>query len=273
MAYKQYPTDKYLKEVQQKLHLLEVQKPIIDKYYSEVRAKVKPTIEQLPENPSESQIRNYIINELSPILKNQTVNFVENLMKANDLMAFYKFGKAFLNEVKDIRNLDSSFLADLWSKYKSKMLIYAESNLPKTGLTATEYENALKHNRKIASSSERERYENQLLNYPYLSTQNNEIENMRLNDKNVSQKVPRELVLEQIKEYPMVRTKKQLLNKTRQILHKTKQQMAQNDLLNIVNIAKNTIAPRGYTAKGKPRKVKQSSTGRGLPGITVYARR
>ena len=71
-------------------------------------------------------------------------------------MAFYKFGKAFLISVKDISNLDSAFLADLWSKYKSKMLIYAETNLPKTGLTATEYMEAIKHNRKVASSEDLE---------------------------------------------------------------------------------------------------------------------
>ena len=153
MAYKQYPTDKYLKEIQQRLRLVDAEKPIIDKYYTEFRAKIKPIIEQLPENPNESQLRNYIINELSPILKDQTSNFVENLSKSNDLMAFYRFGKTFLNTVKDIRNLDSAFLADLWSKFKSKLKIEAEAQLlPKTGLTASEYENALKHNRKVASS-------------------------------------------------------------------------------------------------------------------------
>ena len=136
MAYKQFPSDKYLKEVQQKLRLVEIEKPIIDKYYTEFRAKIKPTIAELPENLNESEIRNYVINELSPILKNQTINFVENLSKANDLMAFYKFGKAFLISVKDIRNLDSSFLADLWSKYKSKMLIASERQpVPKQKLT------------------------------------------------------------------------------------------------------------------------------------------
>ena len=156
MAYKIFPNDKYLAEIKKEISNNNIEIPIINKYYTELRAKQKPSLEELPPILDESQIRNYVINELSPILRNQTVNFVENLIKANDLMAFYKFGKTFLNEVKDIRNLDSSFLADLWRKYKSKMLIYAESNLPKTGLTANEYENALKHNRKVASSRDLE---------------------------------------------------------------------------------------------------------------------
>jgi len=44
------------------------------------------------------------------------------LQKSNDLIAFYKFGPDFLNQVEDIRNLDNSFLNNLWNKYKSKML-------------------------------------------------------------------------------------------------------------------------------------------------------
>jgi len=122
MAYKQFRNDLYIKEIQQKLKNIAVEQPIIDKYYSEFRAKLKPTIEESPPNPNNNQIRNIIINELSPILKSQTSNFIETLSNSNDLIAFYKFGPAFLNQVKDIRNLDSSFLNALWNKYKSKML-------------------------------------------------------------------------------------------------------------------------------------------------------
>jgi len=122
MAYKQFRNDLYIKEIQQKLKNIAVEQPIIDKCYSEFRSKLKPTIEESPPNPNNNQIRNIIINELSPILKNQTSNFIETLSNSNDLIAFYKFGPAFLNQVKDIRNLDSSFLIALWNKYKSKIL-------------------------------------------------------------------------------------------------------------------------------------------------------
>ena len=251
MAYKIFPNDKYLAEIKKEISNNNIEIPIINKYYTELRAKQNPSLEELPPNPNESQIRNYVINELSPILKNQTVNFVENLIKANDLMAFYKFGKTFLNEVKDIRNLDSSFLADLWRKYKSKMLIYAESNVPKTGLTANEYENALKHNRRVASS----RY----LEYPEIvieppSRLTPSILNRIVVDSNYGTtpnvisptKDQKMSVLEQIKEYPMVRTKKHLLNKTKQIL-------AKKDLINIANNSRTQIAPQGYTIAGNPK--------------------
>jgi len=122
MAYKQFRNDLYIKEIQQKLKNIAVEQPIIDKYYSEFRAKLKPTIEETTKDANSNQIRNIIINELSPILKNQTSNFIETLSNSNDLIAFYKFGPAFLNQVKDIRDLDSSFLIALWNKYKSKIL-------------------------------------------------------------------------------------------------------------------------------------------------------
>ena len=122
MAYKQFRNDLYIKEIQQKLKNISVEQPIIDKYYSEFRAKLKPTIEETTKDANSNQIRNIIINELSPILKNQTSNFIETLSNSNDLIAFYKFGPAFLNQVKDIRDLDSSFLIALWNKYKSKIL-------------------------------------------------------------------------------------------------------------------------------------------------------
>ena len=130
MSYKQYRPDEYLKEIQHNLRLEKLEKPIIEKYYTELRAKIKPTIEPIIDNLTNSEIRNLVISELSPILKDQTVNFVENLSKSNDLMAFYKFSKLFLSSVKDIRNIDSAFLADLWSKFKSKMLSSVDKTRP-----------------------------------------------------------------------------------------------------------------------------------------------
>ena len=122
MVYKQFRNDLYIKEIKQRLKIIAVEQPIIDKYYTEFRAKLKPTLEELPLNPDERQIRNIITNEVSPILKDQTSNFIETLKNSNDLLAFYKFGPDFLNQVEDIRNLDNSFLNNLWNKYKSKML-------------------------------------------------------------------------------------------------------------------------------------------------------
>jgi hypothetical protein len=136
MAYKQYPADKYLKEVQQKLRLLEVEKPIIDKYYNELRAKIKPSIQELPPNADERTIRNTLIPELMAVLKNsQDVQYVlEELTKSNDLYAFYRLSKKFLSDIKDIRSINSSFLLQLWSKYKSKILNEAQK-LPVTEIT------------------------------------------------------------------------------------------------------------------------------------------
>lgn len=130
MSYKQHRADKYLNEIKQNLKLEKLEKPIIEKYYNEFRAKIKPTTEPIIDNLTDSEIRNLVISELSPVLKDQTVNFVENLVKTNDLMAFYKFSKLFLNSVKDIRNIDSAFLSDLWRKFKSKMLSNVEKTPP-----------------------------------------------------------------------------------------------------------------------------------------------
>jgi len=122
MAYKIFQTDKIYAEIKLKNKLINIEKPIINQYYNEVRSKIKPTIQELPPNPDENQIRNILTNELSPILKSQTSNFIEKLKNSNDLLAFHKFSTAFINTIKDIRYLDSNFLYDLWSKYKSKML-------------------------------------------------------------------------------------------------------------------------------------------------------
>jgi len=130
MAEKQFRNNLYIKEIYQKLKNIAVEQPIIDQYYSDIRSKIKPTIQELPPNPNENQLRNILTNELSPILKNQTSNFIENLKNSNDLIAFYKFGPDFLNQIKDIRDIDSNFLSDLWNKYKSRMLNDDSDNIP-----------------------------------------------------------------------------------------------------------------------------------------------
>lgn len=96
--------------------------PIIDKYYTEVRLKAKPSIEAA-NITDENHLRRILINELSPILKDQTTNFIERLATANDLTAFYKFSKIFIAGTKDIRDIDASFMFKLWEKFKSKMII------------------------------------------------------------------------------------------------------------------------------------------------------
>jgi uncharacterized protein YdiU (UPF0061 family) len=150
MANRVFHTREYINEIKANNKINKLEQPIIDKYYDEFRAKLKPTIATPIEFKNDNEIRNYLINELSPILHNQTSNFVETLSKSNDLKAFYKFGRAFLHEVKDIRNLDSNFLNDLWSKYKSKMVIASENIQPSpTTLTATQYENLLKNKKSL----------------------------------------------------------------------------------------------------------------------------
>ncbi len=153
MAYNIFKPDSFYAEIKKKQDLYNIEKPIINQYYTESRAKLKPTI---IENVNvkdinindENAIRNSLINELRPILRDQTINFIETLYKSNDLIAFYKFGKPFLNEVKDIRNLDATFLLELWNRYKKKMLIDNSNkiNIPSI-LTAEEYEAKVKKNK------------------------------------------------------------------------------------------------------------------------------
>lgn len=123
MAYKQFPTDKYIAEIKRKANIQSFESPIIRKFNTELRAKIKPTITELPPTASENDIRSALTTELSKVLKSSDVpNVIENLSKANDLRSFYRFSKTFLNQIKDIRNLDASFFLDLWSKFKSQML-------------------------------------------------------------------------------------------------------------------------------------------------------
>lgn len=124
MAYNIFHPDKYIAELKHRQSLDIIEKPIIEKYYSELRAKQKPTLEELLPPPNEQQIRVIVTNELSPILKNtqQVAYVIEELANSNDLLSFYKIGKLFLSSIKDVRNIDSNFLLQLWSKFKTKLL-------------------------------------------------------------------------------------------------------------------------------------------------------
>ena len=73
MAEKQFRNNLYIKEIYQKLKNIAVEQPIIDQYYSDIRSKIKPTIQELPPNPNENQLRNILTNELSPILKKSNI--------------------------------------------------------------------------------------------------------------------------------------------------------------------------------------------------------
>jgi hypothetical protein len=131
MAYNVFHPDEYLREIQAKKRVNAIAQPIIDQYYEEYRAKLKPSVEELPPTANENDIRLAVTKELSQILKGSNVsNVVESLSKANDLRSFYRFSKPFLTQIKDIRNLDASFLLDLWAKYKSKLLIKSEAVEP-----------------------------------------------------------------------------------------------------------------------------------------------
>jgi hypothetical protein len=172
-----YNTDAYLKNIKYKQSISEASKPIIDTYWKELRAKVKPTVQEIPETADDSQFRAYIMTQVSPILKQQSSAFVEHLSKAHDLKPFYKFSKPFLDQVKDVKNLDSGFLITLWNKYKQKMLIQADqSNMPRPStMSAGEYEAALRHGRKVISQNDLENPElvihdnkPQVVSYPHL---------------------------------------------------------------------------------------------------------
>ena len=159
MAYKQYPVDKYVDELHKKLVVQQQQIPIIQKYNAELRAKIKPTVGDFPPTATESEMRSILTTELSKVLKASDVpNVIEHLAKANDLKAFYNFSKLFLAQVKDVRNLDASYILNLWSRFKSKMLIVAETSAnapPFQGQTAAEYERAIKRNEFTRESRER----------------------------------------------------------------------------------------------------------------------
>jgi hypothetical protein len=150
MAYKIFPTDKYIKEIKQKIAINNETIPSIQEYYKELRTKQVPTIQELPSNPDENQIRNIIRNELSSIstsLNSQDISYIiETLSKSNDLLAFYKYAKSFINHIKDIRGLNSSFLLQLWAKFKSNLIIEAEETpLSSTSMTVAKYEKLLQN--------------------------------------------------------------------------------------------------------------------------------
>ena len=150
MALKVFPTNKYLKEVKQKIAINNETIPSIQEYYKELRTKQVPTIQELPSNPDENQMRNIIRNELSSIstsLNSQDISYIiETLSKSNYLLAFYKYAKSFINHIKDIRGLNSSFLLQLWAKFKSNLIIEAEETpLSSTSMTVAKYEKLLQN--------------------------------------------------------------------------------------------------------------------------------
>ncbi len=147
MAYKQFPTDRQISEIQHRARLDELERPIIEKHSAELRAKVRPTVEELPTTASDNDIRSALTTELSKVLKPADVPYaIESLSKANDLRSFYRFARVFLAQIKGIRNLDASFLLDLWGRFKSKMLIESAKpdTIPFPGQTAAEYERSLR---------------------------------------------------------------------------------------------------------------------------------
>jgi len=152
-----FSPDDYIRNLKAKQQVNAIAQPVIDQYYTEFRAKLKPTVQEPPPDGSnESQLQFYLVNLLSPILHSQTSNFIERIRAAGDLKAFAKFGKNFLEQVKNVNNLDSSFLFDLWAKYKKKMLIASESSSPAfQGQTSNEYAKSINKNYyKVPTSEE-----------------------------------------------------------------------------------------------------------------------
>jgi hypothetical protein len=170
MAYKVFPTNKIYNEIFKKTKILDEEIPIINDYYTQFRAKQKPIIQNqinIFENLTDNEIRNKISNELSGIIKNDDILYVvESLDKSGDLKAFYTYIKSFKDSIKNINNLNGSFLLLLWQKFKSN-LIFEDTNKPKgSSLTASEYEKALKFNRKVPISEPIYGNPTEILSYP-----------------------------------------------------------------------------------------------------------
>lgn len=292
MAYNIFKPNQFINEFQKRQELINIEKPIISQYYTESRAKLKPSIiENVNVNnynkenlTDESAIRTSLINELSPILKNQTVNFVEGLVKSNDLYAFYKFSKPFLNEVKDIRNLDSNFLYELWTRYKSKMLIESEKtiNIPSV-LTAEEYEKKLQN-----PSFKKTQKINKLLNTLEIPEYDENIK--RLDKKNKTENIENLLYHapygyrehynphKREKTYLTNRKPLQHLSKKSQLYYDTKKQQDLNKYYNkfLETYSKtipSTQSSKASTAYSTPTTSRSSLHGGSIPGQTYYARR
>ena len=119
----------YYKELKQKVNLIKVEKPIIDKYISDYKLSIQSTPEaQISNNliisSNKNQIRTMLRDELSKILTNsQEVSYVlDSLDKSFDLINFYKFGKLFLKSIEGIRGLDANYFIQLWNHFKNKLL-------------------------------------------------------------------------------------------------------------------------------------------------------
>ena len=172
MAYKQFPTDKYVDELRQELVLQAKQIPTIKLHNAELRARVRPSVGEMPQVATENEMRSTIINELSKVLKASDVpNVIEHLSKANDLKSFYNFSKPFLAQVKDVRNLDASYLLNLWSRFKSQLLIETSPQATATPFptqTAAEYERKVRarevENKRLADEIRMQQSEARLLN-------------------------------------------------------------------------------------------------------------
>lgn len=125
-------TNAYIKEIKQKNNVNTRAKPIIDKFLIDQRLNLQTPIEtsiklienSLTSQDNENKVREILRNELVKVLYNsQEISyFIEALDKSNDIYNFYKFGNAFLRNLKNVRGLDANYLLQLWNKYKETIL-------------------------------------------------------------------------------------------------------------------------------------------------------
>lgn len=125
----------------------ELQKPIINEYFIENRAKLKPTVGQVSQ-PSQMVYRDPVKVKLESILKPNEAQYVlMSLEKSNELHSFYQFSDPFLKSVRGT-NLDASYLLDLWAKFKNNLIsTSAIPSISGSSMTAEQYQKSLNDKR------------------------------------------------------------------------------------------------------------------------------
>lgn len=162
----------FIKNIYRKINIDKQEIPIINKFYSELKEKMQPTIDYVePQKQlSINEMRNNIISDLRQYLNNPS-EFVESLTNNDEIELFYNFYKMFLKQIEGIKRIDNKYMSQLWNDFKNKLNINfsKQVNTP-SYLTASQYEKALK---------------NADTNYEYLPSNFDLKEIITKNDKNL----------------------------------------------------------------------------------------
>ena len=110
-------------ELNQKLNLQNLEKPIVDQYWYDIHQKIPKTLPIPRPETNINKIREIVLDEIkSIVLDNQERNnIVNHLSQKDELGLFYKIGRNFLHKIQGVRDLDSTYFLQLWNRYKTNL--------------------------------------------------------------------------------------------------------------------------------------------------------